>query len=279
MPSSHISHLIYSSILYRSTFYSLQLRLQILKLRHILHAPRALTSRQTGLPRAHVLDEDSLLLFIVNNNLLLRALILLRSSSSRSKIQRRQNLLQQPLALLRQALNLLLRHTSRFTKVARHSAQDTLHVGASAEVEFCEAGGEGFFVDFAAAELGEGLREGGGEFLDVVVGGCGCGFALGDEVDGGFGAGWGGGVEVGAEEGLEVGLCEGFDVLNVAVYCCGLSVEGDRWENDRCNLTEIKIEGLRGNVVPQPAALLAQVLELLQTLVDETDLVLLKVSL
>jgi len=61
------------------------------------------------------------------------------------------------------------------------------------------------------------LREGGGEFLDVVVGGYG--FALGDEVDCGFGAGFGSGVEVGAEELLEVGFCEGFDMFDVAVYC------------------------------------------------------------
>lgn len=61
------------------------------------------------------------------------------------------------------------------------------------------------------------MREGGGEFLDVVVGGDG--FALGDEVDGGFGAGFGGGVEVGAEESLEIGFCEGLDVFDVAVDC------------------------------------------------------------
>jgi hypothetical protein len=96
-----------------------------------------------------------------------------------------------------------------------------LRVGASAEVELRQAGGEGFFVDFAAAELGEGLGEGGGEFLDVVVGGDG--FALGDEVDSGFGTGFRGGVEVGAEEFLEVGFCEGLDVFDVAVYCnCAL---------------------------------------------------------
>ena len=48
------------------------------------------------------------------------------------------------------------------------------------------------------------MREGGGEFLDVVVGGDG--FALGDEVDGGFGACFGRGVEEGAVEVLEVGF-------------------------------------------------------------------------
>ena len=145
-------------------------------------------------------------------------------------------------ALLRQALNLLLRHTRRFAQVARHSAQDTLRVGTSAEVEFREAGGEGFFVDFAAAELGEGLREGGGEFLNVVVGGYG--FALGDEVDCGLCADLGGRVEVGAEEFLKVGFCQGLDVFDVAVYCGGLLVEGDRWEKNMCKLTEIEIKGL-----------------------------------
>lgn len=44
-------------------------------------------------------------------------------------------------------------------------------------------------------------------------------------------------------------------------------------------LTKIEIESLRRDVVPQPSALLAQVLQLLQTLVDETDLVLSKVFL
>ena len=112
---------------------------------------------------------------------------------------------------------MLLSHTGRFAQVASHSAQHTLRVGASAEVELREAGGEGFFVDFGAAELGKGLREGGGEFLDVVVGGYG--FALGDEVDCGFGAGRGGGVEVGAEEFLEVGFGERLDVFDVAVNC------------------------------------------------------------
>jgi hypothetical protein len=63
------------------------------------------------------------------------------------------------------------------------------------------------------------LREGGSEFLDVVVGSDG--FALGDEVDSGFGACFGGGVEVGAEEVLEVGFGEGLDVFDVAVYCDG----------------------------------------------------------
>ena len=61
------------------------------------------------------------------------------------------------------------------------------------------------------------MREGGGEFLDVVVGGDG--FALGDEVDCGFGADFGSGVEVGAEELLEVGFGERLDVFDVAVYC------------------------------------------------------------
>jgi len=42
---------------------------------------------------------------------------------------------------------------------------------------------------------------------------------LGDEVDGGFGTGFGGGVEIGAVELLEVGLCEGLDVFDVAVDC------------------------------------------------------------
>ena len=40
---------------------------------------------------------------------------------------------------------------------------------------------------------------------------------MGDEVNGGFGAGFGGRVEVGAVEGLEVGLCEGLNVFDVAV--------------------------------------------------------------
>ena len=68
--------------------------------------------------------------------------------------------------------------------------------------------------------MGEGLREGGGEFLDVLARGC-CGgaFALGDEVDGGFGAGFGGWVDVGAVEFLEVGLCERLDVFDIAVDC------------------------------------------------------------
>lgn len=66
------------------------------------------------------------------------------------------------------------------------------------------------------------MREGGGEFLNVVVGGYG--FALGDEVDCGFGAGLGGGVEVGAEEFLEVCFCERLDVFDVAVYCGRLLV-------------------------------------------------------
>ena len=69
------------------------------------------------------------------------------------------------------------------------------------------------------------MREGGGEFLDVVVGGNG--FALGDEVDCGLGAGLRGGVEVGAEEFLKVGFCEGLDVFDVAVYCAYLLAEGD----------------------------------------------------
>jgi hypothetical protein len=47
---------------------------------------------------------------------------------------------------------------------------------------------------------------------------------LGDEVDGGFGAGFGGRVEVGAVEGLEVGFCEGLDVFDVAVDWEGLLV-------------------------------------------------------
>jgi hypothetical protein len=47
---------------------------------------------------------------------------------------------------------------------------------------------------------------------------------LGDEVDGGFGAGFGGGVEVGAVEGLEVGFGEGLDVFDVAVDWEGLLV-------------------------------------------------------
>jgi hypothetical protein len=47
---------------------------------------------------------------------------------------------------------------------------------------------------------------------------------LGDEMDGGFGAGFGGRVEVGAVEGLEVGFGEGFDVFDVAVDCKGLLV-------------------------------------------------------
>ena len=67
------------------------------------------------------------------------------------------------------------------------------------------------------------MREGGGEFLDVVVGGYG--FALGDEVDCGLGASLGGRVEVGAEEFLKVGFCERLDVFDVAVYCDDLLAE------------------------------------------------------
>jgi len=64
------------------------------------------------------------------------------------------------------------------------------------------------------------LREGRSELLDVLARRRGGGaFALGDEVDGGFGAGFGGWVEVGAVEFLEVGLCERLDVFDIAVDC------------------------------------------------------------
>jgi hypothetical protein len=50
-------------------------------------------------------------------------------------------------------------------------------------------------------------------------------------------------------------------------------------ERDGCKVTKIKVESLGSDVMPQPATLFAQILELLHTLVDKTDFVLLEVSL
>jgi hypothetical protein len=86
-------------------------------------------------------------------------------------------------------------------------------------------------------------------------------------------------VEVGAVEGLEVGFGEGLDVVDVVGDCGFLLVITKSCESDKCKLTKIKVKSLRSDVMPQPATLLAQVLELLHTLVNESDLVLLEVSL
>ena len=131
-----------------------------------------------------------------------------------------QNLRQDGLRLLHEAIDLLGSHARGGFEVVAHHGRDLVRGCGSGEVDFLERSSEGVDVG-VDAELGEEVGEIGGEAetlgLRVEFGGDVFGGGLGDEVDGLLGADRGAGLEVEGEEFEDVVFGEWFEVFNVAV--------------------------------------------------------------